>query len=101
MYQHQKKIKINEEKTRESFIIFVFLTLYFLSHLSGIYLYGGRANIKNKKERKKNINLHAPRPSWVMEQHRQKEEEGRRGQEKGDSWKRKKTLKECEVVKGG
>lgn len=43
-----------------SFFIFVFLTLYFLSQLSGIYLNDVRANIKIKKKRK--INLLTPWP---------------------------------------
>lgn len=54
--------------------IFVFLTLYFLSQLSGIYLNDVRANIKIKKKRK--IKLLTPWPCWVIELQRWKKGKG-------------------------
>lgn len=57
--------------------IFVFLTLYFLSQLSAIYLNDVRANIKIKKKRKRKINLLTPWPCWVTELQRWKKGKGR------------------------
>lgn len=54
--------------------IFVFLTLYFLSQLSAIYLNDVRTNIKIKKKRK--INLLTPWPCWITELQRWKKGNG-------------------------
>lgn len=55
LYQDKKN---KQKQSRDS--LFSFLTLYFLSQLSGIYLNDVRANIKIKKKRK--INLLTPGP---------------------------------------
>lgn len=74
--------------------IFVFLTLYFLSQLSAIYLNDVRANIKIKKKRK--INLLTPWPCWVMEP--QRWEKGKGG---GERRKRKVARRKGRRVGGG
>lgn len=77
LYQDKKT---NKTRTIQGLFTFVFLTLYFLSQLSGIYLNDVRANIKIKKKRK--IKLLTPWTCWTVELQRWrkgKEERGGRG----------------------
>jgi len=76
LYQDKKKKKKKKKKKNDpgTLFIFVFLTLYLLSQLSGIFLNDVRANIKIKKKRK--INLLAPLPCWVLELQRWKKGKG-------------------------
>ncbi len=86
---------IKQKQSRDSFFIFVFPTLYFLSQLSGIYLNGLRTNIKIKKKRK--INLLTLWPCWVIELQRWKKgrgpERGREEEEEGESQRGRRSVR--------
>lgn len=92
MYQDKKKNK-RTKTTRDSFFTFVFLTLCFLSQLSGIYLNDVRANIKIKKNKLVNsVALLGHGAAEVEERKRGREEEGDSEGEvelEGGGWRRR------------
>lgn len=90
----------NKTRTIQGLFTFVFLTLYFLSQLSGIYLNDVRANIKIKKKRK--IKLLTLRTCWTVELQRwRKGKGGERRKRKATRRKGKRSWKGWREDEGG